>query len=167
MINIFNIKYFIPSLILVLGFSACINPPDYPVEPVISFDSMTKNTMNQDILGLRDSTFVFIKFTDGDGDLGADNNSTSLFLIDTRQPNAEVTGYAIPKIPEEGSGNGINGRIRIKLYTSCCIYPDGFPACQPYAAYPTDTLVYQLYIKDRAGNESNRISLPPLILRCN
>ena len=36
----------------------------------------------------------------------------------------------------------------------------------PDQLYPTDTLVYSLYIRDRAGHKSNIIYTPPIILLC-
>jgi hypothetical protein len=153
-------------LLLALMLAACTQPPDYPIEPVIEFEGMTKQGMVQDYLGLGDSTTVTLRFTDGDGDLG-DGSTQSVFLTDLRQPDADVTGYVLPLVPTEGSGNGISGKIRLRLYTTCCIYPDGIPACQPNPGHPTDTVVYRLYIKDRAGHESNHIELPPITLYCN
>ena len=75
-------------------------------------------------------------------------------------------GFKIPFIGEQGVGKGISGEISIVLPTTCCTYPNGVPPCQPSELFPRDTLTYDLYIIDRAGNESNRITTEPIYLRC-
>ena len=155
------------TLLFVLS---CTKPPDYPDEPVIEFLSMSKNTMLQsDVFG--DSLTVTISFTDGDGDIGQDENTAQIFILDTRfdPPNLEPT-ISIPLVPEQGAGNGISGTMTFLLYSKCCfLYPPTGPVqtCEPIAGFPTDTtLVYEMYIIDRAGNESNRITTDPITLLC-
>jgi len=143
---------------------ACQNPPDYPLQPVIEYKSIAKNTLLQGTF-MQDSTLLVLSFTDGDGDLG-NEDSVSIFLIDNRD-NFELPGFKIPYIGEQGVGKGISGEISIVLPTTCCTYPNGVPPCQPSDIYPRDTLTYDLYIIDRAGNESNRITTEPIYLRCD
>lgn len=147
---------------------ACTKPPDYPDEPVITFERLSKNSMAQNFL-LSDSLLVTLSFTDGDGDLGdLESDSVSIVVRDIRLPEtAPTTNYKIPFIPTQGAGNGISGTISFVLYTSCCIHPDPdlFP-CSVVDEYPTDTLIYEIFIKDRANNISNTIQTAPIILRC-
>ncbi len=140
----------------------CIQPPDYPKEPVIEFKSMTRNVLRQGT-GTSDTTYVTLGFTDGDGDLG-DTDSLNVFVIDGRDQFLK-SKFRIPFIPEEGVGNGISGEITLRLNTSCCILP-GLPPCSVDPAYPTDTLKYIIYLKDRTGHESNRIETSDIVLLC-
>ena len=164
------IQYF--PFILVAIIISCTKPPDYPIEPVIEFERLNKNVMVQS-QEKTDSVVVTFSFTDGDGDLGHNDSIQDIFLKDIRFPEAEGLNpipFKLPFVPVQGVGNGISGEISVLTYTSCCTYPPGtFLPCDTtaYTQFPTDTLIYEIYIKDRAGNESNRILTAPIILNCN
>jgi hypothetical protein len=145
---------------------SCVDSPDFPVEPQIEFISISKDTIRQGIFQ-EDSLYVTFSFTDGDGDLGRtdqepDNN---VFFIDERTGALDNT-FAIPNIPPEGAGNGVEGEVRILLFSTCCIYSDGTDPCQVNPNVALDTVQYRIYIRDRAGHASNEILTAPIILRC-
>ena len=148
---------------------ACTQPPDYPDEPVITFKSMTKNTLVQgSLIGpTSDSLLMTISFTDGDGDLGEESSQirplSNIYLIDQRI-NDTLLPQTIPFIPVQGAGNGISGDISFVVYPSCCIYLG--QACEVFEEYPVDTLRYSILIQDRAGNFSNMIESDPIFLLC-
>lgn len=160
-------KYF---TLVVLGFIAfgCVKPPDYPIEPVIEFMNIDKNFMSQ---GLQDNDFVLatITFTDGDGDLGSEDDSVSIVITDLRDNSVNTSATRLPMVPEQGAGNGISGEITFRLFQTCCIPPPEFQRgpCAPNPDFPVDTLEYEVYIVDRAGNESNHILLEPIYLQCD
>ena len=155
-------KYSIFTLFF-LAFG-CINAPKYPIEPVIKYGGMTRYTMKQGDFRT-DSLSVIFTFTDGDGDLGMED-SMSIFLIDTRDNNDNIK-YKIPFIPEAGASKGISGEVRFTLFSTCCIFQDPFvPPCTSNENEPLDTVVYKLFIRDRAGNISNEIELDPIVLDC-
>lgn len=148
---------------------SCIQPPDLPDEPVITYTGMSGTTMDQGALN-QDSIVIFFEFTDGDGDIGTDPSSRTvedfdLFLVDTRTGNIQDR-YFLPHVPPKGASNGIIGNARVVLLSTCCIYEDGSAACQPNPNQLTDTVVYEIYIMDRAGNESNRILTEEITLNC-
>ena len=145
-------------------FSSCIKAPDFPDEPVIEFISLSQQVLNQGALNI-DSTLLIISYTDGDGNLGSDNGS-NVFITDTRD-GFQLEGFQIPKIPEEGSTNGISGTLEMLLYTTCCYFPDGTPPCNVSSEFPIDSVSYEVYIVDRDGNESNRILTPFIEILCN
>ncbi|HRI58874.1 MAG TPA: hypothetical protein PK228_04105 [Saprospiraceae bacterium] len=151
-------------------FQFCVQPPNYPDEPVIEFVSLSKNVMRQTKLG-PDTVLVMFNFTDGDGDLGSQDNEPNIFIEDGRDSFLKDP-YAIPYIEPQGAGNGISGMITIALPTTCCIYPDingiKFPPCDTSKNAPQqlDTVFYRIYIKDRAGNVSNKITTDPITLIC-
>ena len=148
----------------------CVKPPNYPDEPVIEFMGLSKNVMRQTPLGA-DTVLVMFNFTDGNGDLGSQNNEPNIFIEDGRD-SFPKDPYAIPYIEPQGAGNGISGMITIALPTTCCIYPDvngiKFPPCDTTKNAPQslDTVFYRIYIKDRAGNISNKITTDPITLIC-
>ena len=161
-------RLFLPALFaVVLLATACSKPPEYPVEPEIEFLRLDHDTIRQGT-GLQDSIWVTLGFTDGDGDIGYENDGpVNLFLTDLRK-NVAADNFRIPLIPELGANNGLQGEIMFKLFQTCCIFPDGIPLpCQPSTEYPFDTVQYEIYMVDRAGNESNRVTTAPIYIRCN
>lgn len=158
-----SLIYSFSALMLLLAL-ACTNPPDYPIEPVIEFVRYSKPSMQQGANPNIDSVLLTLSFTDGDGDIGSDD-SIGVFLIDTRD-DFQQPGFRIPFVGQQGVGKGISGEIFISLPTSCCFYDDGRIPCE-VSPGTTDELVYELWIQDRAGNESNRINLEPVLLRCD
>lgn len=154
------LKLWLPFAIL---FLSCSEAPDLTEEPQIEFINISQTVLSQGTTG-EDSTQVTIGFSDGDGNLGEDQES-NLFFVDLR--DSFETGFSIPFIPEEGAGNGITGEINVNLQTTCCIFPNGQQPCTPSDAFPTDTVIYEVYIIDRDQNESNRIELPPITLLCD
>lgn len=167
--TIFLKKYrlFLP-LIVVCGFVffTCIQPPDYPLEPVLSLSNtpLSKTTVLQDLNGIpRDSFYITVNFTDGDGDLGFIEGDTSLFIFDTRL-NAQINdARGLPQVPPQGAGNGISGNFRVRLFGGCC---RGIGGCTSSSDRVRDTVVYEIYIKDRAGNTSNKVRTPPIVILC-
>ncbi len=160
-------KYLLSLAIWTVLLQSCINAPEYPIEPVIEYQGVSKNLIKQDNLNT-DSLFLFISFTDGDGDLGHEPTDTTrnVYIKDLRTGNIQDR-FKTPYIPEEGIGNGITGDIQLLLYTTCCLFPDNIPPCSEPTQYPFDTVVYEIYIKDRAGHISNSIQTEPIIIQCS
>lgn len=155
--------YFIFFLFL---FVECTNKPDYPDSPYLEYIGLSKSTLIQGDLNT-DSIKIFLEFTDGDGDIGLDQNDSlqNLFIIDSRTGNF-AERIKIPEIPNTGFGNGVSGEIELLLYTTCCLYEDNIPPCSIIDGIPTDTLTYKIYMLDRAGNTSDTVETDPIILRC-
>ncbi|MFN0175982.1 MAG: hypothetical protein ACKVU0_15125 [Saprospiraceae bacterium] len=166
-------KKLLPLAIVVLFFTFqyCVQPPDYPIEPVIEYVGLSKNLMQQG-QGNDDFLFVTFSFTDGDGDLGYPENDTtaSVFIRDSRDSFAKPP-LQLPYVEPQGAGNGISGEITIKLPTVCCIFfdPDGFDlACEDVPSTMVfDTFHYFIKIRDRAGHESNEIKTAAITLKCH
>jgi hypothetical protein len=148
---------------------ACVKPPNYPDSPTLEFRNFSKTELRQGAFG-EDSVVLTLFFTDGDGDFGSASNSIerNIFMRDNRTGQT-FREYKAPFVPEEGAGNGISGTIDIVILTTCCVFDlaTGIPPCEKPAAFPTNTLTLDIFIKDRAGNQSNTITTPPLTLRCN
>jgi hypothetical protein len=156
------------KLILSLGicaaFSSCVRPPDYPIEPQLSLPTsnvLSKTSMLQGYKG--DSLYLTLNFTDGDGDIGFAKGDSTLFIIDTRDNSRIDDAQGVPAVPSQGAGNGISGEIRIKLLSTCC---KTLRPCQPTPAQPKDEVIYEVYLKDRAGHISNKLKVPAITLLC-
>jgi len=144
-------------------FSSCLPEPSFSEIPYIESRGMTKNVMNQTTPSFQDSTETTIYFEDGDGDLGGD--SLAIFVIDKRTDNVDIQ-YRVTEIPIEGVSNAISGTISFPILASCCIYDNGQFPCSPSDPEITQEVIYEVYLVDRAGNESNRIELSPITLNC-
>jgi hypothetical protein len=147
----------------IILFHGCIEPPDYPVEPVIAFLEMNKTqivgqTTLEDPNRVVDTLFITFSFTDGDGDLGKSDTDTTrnVFLIDSRLGNAGES-FQVKTIPQAGVTNGISGEMTVML-------PETF--CFPNSA-PRDRMTYSIQIVDNAGHYSNIIETPEIELICD
>ncbi len=154
------------------GLAACVSPPDYPDEPIIVYEGISKNTIYQfrdqfGVAGPPDSLVIHFSFTDGDGNISS-SDTADIFITDSRLPQVPPTPAAFPFIPNEGTGNGISGDLYYTISNFdlgvCCIYR-GF-ACIADPNYPVDTFSYEIYIMDRAGNRSNTIRTEQIQILC-
>jgi hypothetical protein len=156
------------GLLALLFTATCVQPPNYPIEPVIAFKSLSKTTMLQTALNRRDSIQITFTFTDGDGDLGFTDTTTSVFIRDG-EDNFSRLPYRIPYIEQQGAGNGISGEITLIAPTVCCKYFDPVEnirlACRDVPVQ-FDTTFFLISIKDRAGHRSNEIKTAPIRLIC-
>jgi len=157
------------GLLTVMIVFSCVNPPDYPNEPVIQYIGVNKSSVYQGNGQLPDDTLeMYISFTDGDGDLSFED-STDIFLYDSRFPSI-VSDFSIPSIPEDGTGNGIRGEITIRTINRnmniCCL--DNGIACPNLSevSIDTDTFSYAIKIRDRSGNMSNSVQTEVLSILC-
>jgi hypothetical protein len=157
-------------IIILLGWMlvSCVKSTTYSDIPNLEFRGFSKNTMVQGDLQ-QDSVTLVMFFTDGDGDFGTASNrtETNVFVKDLRT-NEIFSQYKAPFVPLEGAGNGISGTIKIKVYTTCCIFPEdtGINPCTKSDEFPTNDLQLEVYIVDRAGNKSNTVKTDIMILDC-
>ncbi len=157
--------------LLVIGFTvfSCVNPPNYPDVPVIKYEGVNKIAVYQGVNGLPSDTLeIFVSFTDGDGDLSF-QDSSDIFLYDSRIPS-RATKFRIPLIPVDGTGNGIRGELTVRTLSKpgniCCIQSG--TACPDVSVVtnPVDTFSYEIQIKDRAGNYSNKVRTELITILC-
>ncbi len=159
------------TAMLILLLPSCVQPPNYPKEPVIEYIGVSKNVMQQG-QNYSDSLFVTFSFTDGDGDLGFPESdpTPSVFVRDSRDDFPKPP-LQLPYVEPQGAANGISGEITVKLPTVCCIYtnPEGIKvACEDVPGfYQYDTFYYYIKIRDRAGHESNEIKTEAITLKCH
>lgn len=142
----------------------------FPVEPKIFFISLSPEELSvNDTACIRTNQCILLKFRfeDGDGDLGNENaeGPENVFLTDLRPGLPYKDGpifydgkinYKLPQsLTPESRNLSIQGTIEIALPYSPLINPFGIP----------DTIIYELYIVDRAGHKSNIIRTSAVILR--
>jgi hypothetical protein len=172
-------KLFYLGAFIVVALSSCVSPPQYPIEPVIEFVSVSRDTIQPS-----DSISFNISFTDGDGDIGSDEDVTvnpddslcrhftdsslcdqvsqsylsySLLALDNRSINGIrcIKTSRIPFIPAKGSSKAISGDITFVTPRISCI-----------PGKTVDTLTYLILIRDRAGHCSNVVTTPNVYIMC-
>lgn len=152
-------------IILAWLVCSCVTDPNFPDEPQIEYIGISKNQMKQSSLNNVDSIFLQFSFTDGDGDIGSED--FNVFLRDQRTGSI-YDPFIIPEIPVLGSSKGVSGDVTLRVYTTCCIFPDpNIQVCESPEQYPTDTLVLDIQLFDRAMNGSNIITTEPIIILCD
>jgi len=154
-------------ILLVLSVGACTQAPNYPIEPVLTYEGLDKNRIFQYTNGPRDSINIRFSFTDGDGDISQiGSDSVDIFLEDSRLPGL-VSTFRFPLIDEEGTSNGISGTADILADNNlniCCIVNDRLCVADPDV--PIDTFSYSIQIRDRANNFSNVIRTDVIEIIC-
>lgn len=127
--------------------------------PEIKFIDMTPQSLRGG--GSEDTLFLSFRFSDADGDLGNPytGGNYDIYLIDSR--DSMEAGYYFPEIPDEYRDpySGMKG-------TTTLILPGTYilPRQDSLHLLLGDTLQYEVYIKDRAGHESNRFTTPVIYL---
>ncbi|MEP7195666.1 MAG: hypothetical protein ABI851_04055 [Saprospiraceae bacterium] len=154
------------SLATLLLLSHCISSDTHSEIPLIKLAGLSKSTMIQGDLN-QDSIWISIDFEDGDGDLGWGSSDArkDIFVID-RRTNIISDQFKMPDIPDS-NGKLITGTFQIRNYTTCCIFPNNIPPCTSPPQFPLDTISYEIYVKDRAGHESNHVFTQEVVLKCN
>ncbi len=154
--------------VLTLIFASCRKQVSYPDIPEISYEGFLLRDTT-DLLGNHGlvGTLSF-SFTDGDGDIGLrqppdsidehDPNYSNLFFtlydmqsgvlveIDDLDP---PLNYRIPYLEPQGMSKSLTAEVDVDFL---------------YMVFTYDTIMYDFYITDRAGNESNIESTPLFII---
>jgi hypothetical protein len=155
--------FIILGLLIVLA-SCEKRPEDHPIIPQISYQSTAPRTI--DVTNEGAFVRIELKFTDGDGDLGLDPNEQemNIYLKDSRDTaSSEYTyPYPFPYIPDymRPSKGGLEGGITINLGRQYFSVTDSLNI-----ALKADTMQWNIYIVDRAGNKSNLITTDTIYIK--
>lgn len=153
-----NIKN-IALLAVIAGAVACGKIRQIPPEPHIEFRQLELfDTIEPELGNPAKAARITFYFEDGDGDIGigqpiegevdtlnlfftAFTKKDGLFVESTSSDNVQSTSFRIPYIERTGQNQIIQGTIDIILFY--------------YFFSLDDTVKYEFYLKDRAGNLSN------------
>ncbi len=125
-----------------LFLAACDTAPEISDIPEISFESVVPNVVTE----YQDSLYFTISYRDGNGDLGENNtDENNLFIQDSR--NDVTYGFRIQQLAPTNADIIIQGNINVTLDNTAII--DGGAS---------ESVSYTIWVVDRAGNESNRVS---------
>jgi len=157
-------------LAVVTGLASCIKEEQYPIEPKIQFVRYENDTSFKDINGNDSIVALTISYTDGDGDIG-------LYDSDTAEPYKYnyflklqylKNGQRVEVIPVDTT-LGFNGRIPILTPTGRNKNIKGeisyvLELYYAWALLETDTIGFEVYIKDRALHSSNVVETPMFVI---
>jgi len=155
-----KIKIAILLISIITLITSCYKTPEYPATPTIEFSNYS-NVSEPYNTSSNPAGSMLLNFTDGDGDLGKlDGIDSSSRIILANNFYAAFDTFIIPIIPKKGTTNAISGTLEVKFdfINGICLTPG--------VTQPTDTLIFNVYIEDRAGNKSNIITTPPLVIQC-
>jgi len=163
-----KVAFILPFVFVMVILSSCFKAQNYPIEPVISEPSFL-------IMG--DSAVLSFNFTDGDGDIGLEDNEKSppydsssyyyynLYLdyyekddVNGWQRGIDLAGdsisfsYRLEPIIVSGKSRGIKGSMDVTINTFQ----------NPFSSQ-SDTIKFKIKLIDRALNESNVIETLEII----
>lgn len=164
--------FFISASILM----SCIEKPDFPSEPSITFESIkVDNVVDQTLSGLgqrvfKDSVTISIGFRDGDGDLGV--NETDKEKLEKGGKFNYVVSRLVRRNGKFVVQNPIPSHsgifVNLKAYSSkpgpiegSLTYSIDF---LPLNSSRKDTVKFEVKIIDRANNESNVITTDSVLV---
>lgn len=144
----------IPFVLAFAAITGCDTDPVFPVEPNISFVSITPEEATQ---FTSDEIQIVFHYEDGDGDLGNEDDQVSnLFLEDTRLAFANnpgrISAFSFPSLTPDAKNPSIQGNFTVTMSTP------------PYES-SEEPLVFKIYIVDRAGHVSNTIETTPIVVK--
>lgn len=150
--------------------TGCYKEISFDIKPYIEFSDLRKEIRLDQFSGSKkDSVILTIKFQDGDGDLGL-NEEEKKVAVEKQDFNYIIKIFrkkngAFLEVPQEVPYSGFfprlksdnkKGPIEGKLDYSLVYFQDFTPK--------KDSLKYQITIKDRSGNISNTIESKVIVL---
>ena len=151
-----------------LGITSCLKKEEYPIEPVIKWESYS---VLEDAKGYDSLSFLKISYSDGDGDIGLYDSDTvapykyNFFVKMYQKINGNLQQIIFPD-----TNINFNGRIPILTPTgrNKNIKGDIELMIEIYFARPvllSDTIAFDLYLMDRALHKSNVVLSPLFLVR--
>lgn len=137
------------ALISFLAFGCEDDKKTYDPIPEIGIISISPIVANE----FQDDITIAISYLDGDGDLGEnDPNATNLFVIDNRINLTQA--YRIPELSPSGTSIAIQGELDVVI-----------PGTGITDGSNQQNATFTLFVTDRAGNESNRVTTEAITIK--
>lgn len=138
--NILKISACFIASLFIVGCSD--DEPEYSNTPELEFVSISPSSITE----FQEEVAITIKYRDGDGDLGEnDPDVKNLYVTDQR--NGVKYSYRVPELSPSGSVIAIEGNLEIDM-NSLSVVGSG----------TSESAIFDVYIVDRAGNQSNVIT---------
>lgn len=141
-------KFIIYTIASLFIMSCSDDEPEYSNTPEIEFVSISPSSIQE----YKEEVAITIKYRDGDGDLGEnDPDVKNLYVTDQR--NGVKYSYRVPELSPSGSVITIEGNLEIDM-NSLSIVGTG----------TSESATFDVYIVDRAGNQSNVITTSAVLV---
>lgn len=144
--------------LLFIGFVGC-KKDNFTAAPQLTYKSLSPNYWETglSILYKDFAPVVTMEITDAEGDFGSDSSGVYVKNILTGTERV----YDMPSVGSYAGGN-VKAELKLNLYNSMqsnCINGTGGNAF--------DTIYYEIYVRDNAGNKSNVVRTPdPVFHKC-
>jgi hypothetical protein len=123
-------------------FSSCNTGGEISEVPEISFESVAPNVVTE----YQDSLVFTISYRDGDGDLGENNtDNDNVFVQDSR--NQVTYGFRVQQLAPDNANIAIQGNMNVTLPNTAIVNGG-----------QSESVSYTIWVVDRAGNESNKVT---------
>lgn len=145
------------SLAIVLCFFACKKSGSGSKAPEITLQGMSKDSVRNGDDG--DTVALQIYIRDENGDLVSDDDA---FYMDDLRDSDGFLPFAFPRLDDAvlNNPNGVEGNIFFFITGALAVVRE-----DSLHQAAGDTVQYEIYVKDAAGNESEHITLPPIYIR--
>lgn len=147
-------------LVLVTAIFSCKKKSAISKIPVIGLVNMQPDHIK--LTNAEDTLYLLFNIADGDADLG-NVGSPDVYMIDSRAAdtmnvNTDTVKLNFPDIPEKALNpdKGAEGQLLVPLWSGNLHMRDD--------QRDKDTLTYEIYIVDKAGNKSNHVTTPTIYL---
>ena len=117
--------------------------------PIIDFVSISPTTAQE----YTDDIIITISYTDGDGDLGENNPDIYNLLVEDNRNNI-IYHFRIPELSPNGSTITIEGNFNITINGTGITNSSS-----------SQSINYDIYVKDRAGNTSNKVTTSSITIQ--
>jgi hypothetical protein len=152
-------RYTIISILLLLGFGAC-KKDNFTTAPQIKFKSISPDFAASNITTVNKESApkLTIEVTDAEGDLGfIIGKDTSRVYVKNLKSN-NIDSFNFPDL-QTGAGKNFKADVVVNLFDAL--------ECVSGPRPRTDTLYFEVYVKDFAKNKSNVIITDkPVYFRC-
>ena len=148
-------RYILIFAVIALGFLSC-NKDKFNTVPEIKFKNISPDTWYSNNLDPTQGPMLTINLTDAEGDFGfKDNIDTSyVYVKNIKVPPFKIDSLKFPVLTAiSGSRLDVDVEVNLRSVLARTIRP-----LRPY----TDTLQFEVYVKDFAKNKSNVLTVGPV-----
>ncbi len=140
---------------VLLSFSSC-KKNKYTTVPQIKFNSIKPNVAYSNNLDATSGPVLSIQLTDLEGDFGFSNKDTSyVYVKNIITPPNKIDSFKFPAALSSINRKSLN--VEVDVLINSVLQTSNQPV-KPY----TDTLYFDVYVKDFAKNKSNTIKVGPV-----
>lgn len=149
-------------LCVAAGLFSC-KKDKFTTAPQIEFVDIKPNFAPEGLTSIQDNLIpkLIFNITDAEGDFGTDSPEDSSWIFIKHSLTSELDSMRFPNL-QRAPKNNFDAEVSASLFR----FLDCNPAGPSLAG--VDTVFYQVYVKDAAGNKSNVFTTSkPVLIECN